>query len=189
MTPVDHGEVCLNVDRAFYASRAGGPPKGLDDLADPRYRGQLVVENPATSSPGLAFLMVYREVFETILFYAALSSEGNAAALLGGLVAGGAVLALISAALLKFSARLPIGKFFSVSSILIAVLAVVLAGKGAEALQEAGILSVQTLPLPRIEWVGVFPSVQTLLLQGIVALAAIAGFVFNARSARQARAN
>lgn len=136
---------------------------------------------------GLAFLMVYREVFETILFYAALSSEGNGAALLGGLVAGATVLALISAALLKFSARLPIGKFFSVSSILIAVLAVVLAGKGAEALQEAGILSVQTLPLPRIELMGVFPSVQTLLLQGLVALAAIAGFVYNARSARQAR--
>jgi high-affinity iron transporter len=138
---------------------------------------------------GLAFLMVYREVFETILFYAALSHEGNGAALLGGLVAGATVLALISTALLKFSARLPIGKFFSVSSILIAVLAVVLAGKGAEALQEAGILSVQTLPLPRIELVGVFPSVQTLLLQGLVALAAIAGFVYNARSARQARVN
>jgi high-affinity iron transporter len=138
---------------------------------------------------GLAFLMVYREVFETILFYAALSSEGNGAALLAGLVAGGAVLALISTALLKFSARLPIGKFFSVSSILIAVLAVVLAGKGAEALQEAGILSVQTLPLPRIELVGVFPSVQTLLLQGIVAFAAIAGFAYNARSAKHAQVN
>jgi len=136
---------------------------------------------------GLAFLMVYREVFETILFYAALSSDGNGAALLGGLVAGGVVLALISVALLKFSARLPIGKFFSLSSILIAVLAVILAGKGAEALQEAGVLSVQTLPLPRIELLGVFPSVQTLLLQGIVALAAIAGFAYNAHSARQAR--
>lgn len=138
---------------------------------------------------GLAFLMVYREVFETILFYAALSGEGNGAALLGGLVAGAAVLALISTALLKFSARLPIGKFFSVSSILIAVLAVVLAGKGAEALQEAGVLSVRTLPLPRIELVGLFPSVQTVLLQGIVALAAIAGFAYNARSARRARVN
>jgi len=138
---------------------------------------------------GLAFLMVYREVFETILFYAALSGEGNGAALLGGLVAGAAVLALISTALLKFSARLPIGKFFSVSSILIAILAVVLAGKGAEALQEAGVLSVRTLPLPRIELVGLFPSVQTVLLQAIVALAAIAGFAYNARSARRARVN
>jgi high-affinity iron transporter len=136
---------------------------------------------------GLAFLMVYREVFETILFYAALGSEGNATAVLAGFVAGSIVLALTATAMLKFSARLPIGKFFSVSSILIAVLAVVLAGKGAAALQEAGILSVQTLPLPRIEWVGLYPSVQTLLLQAVVAIAAIVGFAYNARSARQQR--
>lgn len=138
---------------------------------------------------GLAFLMVYREVFETILFYAALGSEGNATATLAGFAAGAAVLALTAIALLRFSARLPIGKFFSVSSILIAILAVVLAGKGGQALQEAGILSVQTLPLPRLELVGVFPSVQTLLLQAVVALAAVAGFAYNARSARQARAS
>lgn len=136
---------------------------------------------------GLAFIMVYREVFETILFYAALGSEGNASATLAGLVAGAAVLTVTAIALLRFSARLPIGKFFSVSSIFIAVLAVVLAGKGAEALQEAGILSVQTLPLPRLEVVGLFPSVQTLLLQGLVALAAIAGFAYNARTAKQQR--
>lgn len=138
---------------------------------------------------GLAFLMVYREVFETILFYAALGSEGNGAATFAGFVAGAAVLALTATAMLKFSARLPVGKFFSVSSILIAVLAVVLAGKGAAALQEAGILSVQTLPLPRIELVGLYPSVQTLLLQAIVAIAAIVGFAYNSRSARQGRVN
>jgi high-affinity iron transporter len=136
---------------------------------------------------GLAFIMVYREVFETILFYAALSGEGNTAATLAGLVAGTGVLALTAIAMLRFSARLPIGRFFSLSSILIAVLAVVLAGKGAEALQEAGVLSVQILPLPRLEWVGVYPSVQTLLLQGLVALAALAGFAYNARSAWQQR--
>lgn len=137
---------------------------------------------------GLAFLMVYREVFETILFYAALAGEGNGAATLAGLVAGVVVLALTAVALLRFSARLPIGKFFSISSILIAVLAVILAGKGGAALQEAGVLSVQTLPLPRVEAVGLFPSVQTLLLQGIVAVAALAGFAYNARSARRAEA-
>jgi high-affinity iron transporter len=71
---------------------------------------------------------------------------------------------------------------------LIAILAIVLAGKGGAALQEAGILSVQTLPLPRIELLGVFPSTQTLLLQAVVALAAIAGFAYNARSARRSQA-
>jgi len=134
---------------------------------------------------GLAFVVVYREVFETILFYAALTSEGNGPAILAGLAAGAGVLALIAVALLHFSARLPVGKFFSVSSAFIAILAVVLAGKGAAALQEAGVLAVQTVPFPRISLLGIFPSVQTLSLQLVVALAAIAGFIYNARSARR----
>ena len=53
LTPIDHGEVCLNVDRAWFAERGVAPPRTLDDLAEPRYRNLLVVENPATSSPGL----------------------------------------------------------------------------------------------------------------------------------------
>ncbi len=57
VTPVDHGEVCLNVDRRWFASRDLEPPRGFDDLVAPQYRGLLVVENPATSTPGLAFLL------------------------------------------------------------------------------------------------------------------------------------
>ena len=57
VTPIDHGEVCLNVDRGWFADRGIAPPKTLVDLTFPRYRNLLVVENPATSSPGLAFLL------------------------------------------------------------------------------------------------------------------------------------
>ena len=57
VTPIDHGEVCLNVDRAWFADRGIDPPRTLDDLTGPRYRNLLVVENPATSSPGLSFLL------------------------------------------------------------------------------------------------------------------------------------
>lgn len=57
VTPIDHGEVCLNIDRKWFASRGIEPPSTLAELAEPRYRGLLVVENPATSSPGLAFLL------------------------------------------------------------------------------------------------------------------------------------
>ena len=57
VTPIDHGEVCLNYDRAWFAERGIAPPESLDDLASPRYRGLLVVESPATSTPGLAFLL------------------------------------------------------------------------------------------------------------------------------------
>jgi thiamine transport system substrate-binding protein len=57
VTPIDHGEVCLNVDSGWFAQRGERPPSSLDDLTDPRYEGLLVVENPATSTPGLAFLL------------------------------------------------------------------------------------------------------------------------------------
>ena len=55
--PVDFGDVCLNYDKAWFAASDLEPPADLDDLADPLYVGLTVVENPATSSPGLAFLL------------------------------------------------------------------------------------------------------------------------------------
>ncbi len=55
VTPIDFGDVCLNYDRAAFDGTP--PPQMLDDLADPAYYGMLVVEDPATSSPGLAFLL------------------------------------------------------------------------------------------------------------------------------------
>jgi thiamine transport system substrate-binding protein len=57
VTPVDHGDVCLNIDKRWFASHDLAPPNTLVDLTDPRYRKLLVVENPATSTPGLAFLL------------------------------------------------------------------------------------------------------------------------------------
>ena len=133
---------------------------------------------------GLAFIAVYREVFETILFYAALWEQGNHGALLGGLVAGVGLLAALALALLRFSARLPIGKFFSWSSALVAVLAVVLTGKGIAALQEAGWIGSKTLGAVRIELLGVYPSAQVLLAQlAMVALVA-AGFYWNSRGSK-----
>ncbi|HSP27439.1 MAG TPA: thiamine ABC transporter substrate-binding protein, partial [Ilumatobacteraceae bacterium] len=56
-TPVDFGDVCVNYDIGWYAERDLAPPSGFADLVDPAYAGQLVVQNPATSSPGLAFLL------------------------------------------------------------------------------------------------------------------------------------
>jgi len=57
VVPVDYGDVCVIADDAWFA-RAGEPePTSLAALTDPTYRARLVVENPATSSPGLAFLL------------------------------------------------------------------------------------------------------------------------------------
>jgi thiamine transport system substrate-binding protein len=56
-TPIDYGDVCINVDTAWFDAHELAPPADLDALADPAYKGLLVVENPASSSPGLAFLL------------------------------------------------------------------------------------------------------------------------------------
>jgi len=57
LTPIDFGDVCVNYDRAALADRGVPAPTSLDDLTQPAYRGMLVVENAASSSPGLAFLL------------------------------------------------------------------------------------------------------------------------------------
>ncbi len=57
VTPVDFGDVCLNYDAAYFADSGLALPETLEDLADPAYKGLLVVQNPASSSPGLAFLL------------------------------------------------------------------------------------------------------------------------------------
>ena len=55
--PVDYSDVCINYSKAFFAKNGLNVPASLDDLIKPEYNGLFVVENPATSSPGLAFLL------------------------------------------------------------------------------------------------------------------------------------
>jgi thiamine transport system substrate-binding protein len=55
LTPIDHGDVCINYDKQWFAQKKLAVPKTLEELTKPEYKDLLVVENPATSSPGLAF--------------------------------------------------------------------------------------------------------------------------------------
>ena len=57
LLPVDYGDVCLNYDKAWFETQGLTPPAGLEELTKPDFKGLLVVENPATSSPGLAFML------------------------------------------------------------------------------------------------------------------------------------
>src|SRR6478736_10276293 len=57
LTAVDYGDVCVNIDHAYFAAKGLAEPVTFEDLAKPDYRDLLVVESPATSSPGLAFLL------------------------------------------------------------------------------------------------------------------------------------
>lgn len=132
----------------------------------------------------LAFIVVYREVFETILFLTALWTQGGGAAMLAGIGAAAMVLVVVTWVMLRLSRSLPIAKFFQYSAILMAALAVVLAGKGVAALQEAGLISLHPLALPRVDWLGFYPTLEGVLAQ-LLAIAALAfGFIVATRKTK-----
>ncbi|MGW8142627.1 FTR1 family protein [Sphingomonas zeae] len=131
----------------------------------------------------LSFVVVYREVFETILFYAAIWTQGNGGAVLAGAGSAIAILAVIAGVMMRYSRMLPIGKFFAYSSALMALLAVVLIGKGVSALQEAGYLPVNPLDgFPRIEILGLYPTTEGVAAQAVMIALLAFGFGLNRRT-------
>jgi high-affinity iron transporter len=137
----------------------------------------------------VSFLAVYREAFETVLFYQALALQAGpngGVPLLGGLLAGTAALLLIGWAVIRGGVRLPLGVFFGAGSLLLALLAVVLAGKGIVALQEAGWLPIHPVSFPSLPLLGVYPNLQSLLLQAVLVVLVAAGFAWTQYSMRRA---
>ncbi|WHI50678.1 FTR1 family iron permease [Microbulbifer sp. MLAF003] len=126
---------------------------------------------------GLAFIAVYREIFETILFYQSLlaqTSESQYNTLWGGIVAGVALLAVVGFALMRYSVSLPIGKFFSATTYVLLALSFVLAGKAVAALQEAAWIAISPLPVQfSIDWLGIYSTWQGLGLQATILVAAL----------------
>ena len=137
----------------------------------------------------IAFLAVYREAFETVLFYQALWIEAGPSgrlAVAGGFAAAAVGLVLLAWLILKVGLRLPVGWFFGVGSVLMAVLAVVLAGKGIAALQHAGRLPVEPLDLPTIPSLGVYPTWQGVLTQLALVVLIVTAFTYSRRRPRHA---
>jgi thiamine transport system substrate-binding protein len=77
-TPIDYGDVCINYDKAYFTENNLPVPQSLEDLTKPEYVSLLVVENPATSSTGLAFLLATIAHFEDsyLDFWSALQENG-----------------------------------------------------------------------------------------------------------------
>jgi high-affinity iron transporter len=127
-----------------------------------------------------AFLAVYREGFETVLFYKALmisaGDAGGAAPILGGMVVGGVLLVAVYVAINRFGVRLPLKPFFAVTSAFLYYMAFVFAGTGIAELQEGGFLPMTPVDwAPRIPAIGIYPTVETLGAQAVlVALALLA---------------
>jgi high-affinity iron transporter len=121
----------------------------------------------------VAFLAVYREMFETVLFYQAMwvqVGSGAEQSFIFGIIAALALLVVLSLLIYKVGIRLPIKQFFQINAVLLFLLAVVFTGQGIAALQEAGIVSTSLLNFPRIEVLGVYPTAQSLGLQLLVLL-------------------
>ena len=132
----------------------------------------------------VAFIAVYREVFETVLFYQALwlqTGNGGQSMVVLGFVVAAVVLVVLSWLIFRFSVRLPLRLFFAINSVLLYALAVVFAGKGIAALQEAGKLPVTSIEFPTIDLLGIYPNLQALGLQVTLILAAVAVLVLSRR--------
>lgn len=133
----------------------------------------------------LSFVTVYREVFETVLFYAALWTGGNGGYMLLGMGAGIVILAIVAVILLRTSARLPISQFFAASSALVAILAFVMVGKGVAALQKVGVFEITPIAFPQIDLLGIYPTMQTVVSQLFILTVIIASVIYNVRSAKK----
>ena len=144
-----------------------------------------------------AFLAVYREGFETVLFYKALFVSGGSAVgavpVVAGMAVGGVLLVAVYVAIHRFGVRLPLKPFFGVTSAFLYYMAFVFAGKGIAELQEGNLVTTTILPgAPRLPALGIYPTAESLAAQGLLVLLALVAltwtFVLEPRRAAAASA-
>ncbi len=140
-----------------------------------------------------AFLAVYREGFETVLFYKALLVSGGAAGstfppVFVGMVVGAVLLVGIYLAINKYGVRLPLKPFFGVTSAFLYYTAFVFAGKGIAELQAGGVVGTTILPgWPRLPVVGIYPTLESMLAQGVLVALAVFALVWLRVTSRRER--
>ncbi len=153
------------------------------------------VERAAASGRGfalasLAFLAVYREGFETVLFYKALYMSGGTAAaapITAGLAAGSVVLVAVYVGIEKFGVRIPLRPFFAVTGATLYFMAFVFAGTGVKELQEGALLPSTLVPgAPRSDFFGVYPTVESLAVQGLIVMCLVVALVWRLTRGRRA---
>jgi high-affinity iron transporter len=133
---------------------------------------------------GVSFLAVYREAFETVLFYQALwlQSQATQKFVIWGFFVGVALLAVTVWIIFKLGMRIPLRLFFGVSSAVLYFLAFVFAGEGIRNLQATGWFSETPLQHgPYLPTLGIYPTMETLVTQGIMVLAMIGALLWLAR--------
>ncbi len=150
--------------------------------------GGLLERDKMFGLAAFAFMVVFREAFEVILFLQAVSLEADASnqsAIGLGVLAATVLIVLIAVAFLKYSKMIPVRKLFLYSSFVIVLLAIMLMGKGIHALQECGYIAVTSMPsFLRAEWLGIYPTVQTIGAQVALIILIIFIYFFQQRRGR-----
>jgi len=129
-----------------------------------------------------AFLAVYREGFETVLFYKALFVAGGNGTMpvVAGILAGSVVLVAVYIAINRFGVRLPLKPFFAITSAFLYYMAFVFAGKGIAELQEGDLIGTTIVSwAPRIPALGIYPTAESLGAQAVLVLLAIVALMWN----------
>lgn len=122
----------------------------------------------------LAFLAVFREGTETVLFFIGMASSIDLWSLLGGIGIGSMILIVLSYLILKLGVKIPIRPFFFVSSLLVFYLCFKFIGMGINGLQLAGVV-----PATKVEGIGsisslaIYPTFESLVPQVLLLLAAV----------------
>lgn len=144
-----------------------------------------VTGGSALALASTAFLAVYREGFETVLFYQALFVSGGAVSstfmpVVSGIVLGAGVLAVVYLAINRYGVRLPLTPFFAITSAFLYYTAFVFAGKAVAEFQEGGIIGLTPLNggWPRLPAFGIYPTLETMLAQGLLLLLAVVALVW-----------
>jgi len=140
------------------------------------------------SSLGLVavgFTVIYREGLETVLYLQALRAQAGGAAVVEGVLLGGALAATIAMLMLRLRRRLPYRQVIVTTAALIGLLTVVMTGQATRSLQAAGWLAIAPLhvevPVWAGQWLGLYPSLQTLLAQLGCAIAIVLTAVLSER--------
>jgi high-affinity iron transporter len=129
----------------------------------------------------VSFFAVYREAFETVLFYQALwfQAENSKDAILWGLIVGVLLLIVIVFAIFKLAVKIPLKYFFSVTTLFLYILCFILLGKGITAFQEAGIVGIKSINfIPQVDILGIYPTLETSIPQAILIIAFVVALIW-----------
>jgi len=137
---------------------------------------EAVAGGSALALPSVAFLAVYREGFETVLFYKALVVSAGAGAqtlmpVIGGIATGALALAAVYIAINRYGVRIPLKPFFGITSGFLLYMAFVFAGKGIVELQDSGLIGATIVSwAPRLPTFGIYPTFESLIIQALLVL-------------------